>query len=137
MAGAELRLDPVPNSVPTARRWLREALEFDGRVNVDIACLLLSELVTNALLHARTQLTVCAIDNGDAVRVVVIDSGDPPARGYASLVDATGRGLDIVSSLADAWGIEPNGDDTPGTTAWFELNRLTHATVAARGDRSA
>jgi anti-sigma regulatory factor (Ser/Thr protein kinase) len=136
MAGAELRLDPVPNSVPTARRWLREALEFDGRVDVDIACLLLSELVTNALLHARTPLTVRALDDSRAVRVAVIDSGTP-LRGYAPLDGSAGRGLDIVSSLADAWGIEPNGDDTPGTTAWFELNRLTHTPVAAQGDRSA
>lgn len=141
MAGTELHLDPVPGSVPAARRWLREALEFNSDYDVQVACLLLTELATNALLHARTAMVVRATDTGDVLRVEVLDVGAasvtrPADPGIAPEDDESGRGLQIVDMLADRWGLAPTRDGD-GTTAWFELYRTQSSSLAARGDESA
>lgn len=141
MAGTELHLDPMPSSVPWARRWLRDALEFNTEFNVQVACLLLTELVTNAVLHARTPMTVRAIDSGDVLRVEVIDTGGdgvrrPDGAGVALDDDESGRGLQIVEMLADRWGLSSTRDGA-GTTAWFELYRRQASSMVALGDESA
>jgi two-component sensor histidine kinase len=87
--------------------------------------LLVNELVTNSLLHAcshgeRIDLGVQASPDGEQVRAEIRDPGsgfDPP-EGHPSLDATSGRGLFLVASMADSWGIESH----PRTCVWFELS---------------
>jgi anti-sigma regulatory factor (Ser/Thr protein kinase) len=123
MTGAgTLALDPVPSAPGAARRWLREQLDALGlAAHADVALLLVSEAVTNAVLHARSSLEVRVEPRGRGVRVEVRD-GSPalPARRRLSARATTGRGVALLESLADHWGWERDG---AGKTVWFELDR--------------
>jgi anti-sigma regulatory factor (Ser/Thr protein kinase) len=107
LAGLEERLDPN--------------ILFDMR-------LLVSELVTNCVKHARTgpeDSIVLAVDIGDSrVRVTVSDDGpgfEPPAEPPTEQAAEAGSGwgLFLVDQLSKAWGVERHG----GASVWFELNR--------------
>jgi len=84
--------------------------------------LLVSELATNAVLHARTSFAVRVTMTANAIRVSVTDGSPtlPEKRTYGFL-HPTGRGLHLVDSLSDRWGVNV---DPPGKTVWFELDRL-------------
>ena len=87
----------------------------------DTAELLTSELVTNALLHAGTDLTVhvegCQGDG--SVRIAVDDGSDKaPQLGDPSSDALGGRGLPLVAILATRWGWEPL---PVGKRVWFEV----------------
>jgi anti-sigma regulatory factor (Ser/Thr protein kinase) len=106
-------------SCSTARCFVRETL---GEATDDLranASLLISEVVTNALLHASGPVTVEVLQEGSAYRIAVSDrSKTPPTeKGYRS-DDATGRGLQLVECLAAAWGWERTGT---GKVVWFDL----------------
>ena len=137
MGGVELSLDATPRSVPAARRWLRDALGPVPDVDVDIACLLLSELVTNALLHARTAMTVRLVDEGQQLRIEVVDQAvvaTTARAAFAAMNGERGRGLAIVSMLAGDWGVDV--DAGSGHTVWLTLPRLSpdRGTSAAADD---
>lgn len=110
-----------PSSAGAARRFLAGTLETWSLDSLEeVACLLVSELVSNVLLHAETELDVHLRRTGDRVRVEVHD-GSPrlPERKFYSVSSATGRGLVFVAELSSSWGIEP----MPGGKAvWFELD---------------
>ena len=118
---ARLALDPVPGSAAAARRFVAETLGGWGcDVLVDTGRLLVSELVTNAILHARTTMTLVVRLRRTGVRVEVHDAspGAPVLRDYGD--DAmTGRGLALVDELAESWGVERHAD---GKAVWFELD---------------
>lgn len=123
VSGLSLILDPVPSSVPAVRRWVRDLLALRPDYPMDAVLLCLSELATNALLHARTAMTVNMYDDGRTLRVEVVDSGDASLRRSAYLEDGdaeSGRGLQLVGVLSTAHGVEPNSDGA-GVTAWFEV----------------
>lgn len=113
-------------SVPAARAFARETLaDWGVRGRADDVVLCVSELATNALLHGvppgrgfllRLGLLPC----GDGVRVEVHDSGGgAPAVPLADPdgSDEGGRGLLLVSELADKWGVT---EREPGKVVWFE-----------------
>jgi len=110
--------------VGNARRFLRRALDGWG-VDPDVsdtAVLCLSELVTNAIIHADSGCAVHAVLEDDILTVTVRDHGVPNAvRG--ELVEEPlrvhGRGLQLVEALATRWGSER---DAVGTTVWFALD---------------
>jgi anti-sigma regulatory factor (Ser/Thr protein kinase) len=89
--------------------------------------LLASELVTNAVVHARTLMTVSLRRLGDTLEVAVRD-GDPrlvarPQVGPEGLpVGAHGRGLLLLTTLADTWGCVPTSD---GKVTWANVG-LNH-----------
>lgn len=115
------RLPPVPASVPEARRLVRDLLAAVGREDLeDTAALLVSEIVTNALLHAGTPIQVAARLEGRHLRVEVGDGSVhlPVPRRYASTA-GTGRGLLMVEQLVDDWGVVRHSD---GKTVWFTLS---------------
>lgn len=136
------RLPPVPASVPEARRLVRDMLVSVGREDLeDTASLLVSEIVTNALLHAGTPIEVAARLEGRQLRVEVGDGSLhlPVPRRYASTA-GTGRGLLMVEQLVDDWGVLRHPD---GKTVWFTLSdgeRSAHvgafSGVAAAGDQA-
>jgi anti-sigma regulatory factor (Ser/Thr protein kinase) len=113
-------------SVPAARRFVRDTLDELGvSAAWDGAAMLVSELATNAVLHARTTFTVHVLRDHDTVRVSVQDLSLvlPRQRAYGT-ESTTGRGLRLVSSLALAWGVERHEG---GKSVWFD--------VPAAGDR--
>ncbi|MFG2884627.1 ATP-binding protein [Streptomyces sp. NPDC048297] len=108
-------------AVPRARRELRELLRHWGRPGrSEIAELLTSELVTNALVHTDEDAVLTAVVSSDALRVEVRDfvARCPRVRAPDTGDDTHGRGLVLVQSLADAWGVRPHDI---GKSVWFEL----------------
>jgi anti-sigma regulatory factor (Ser/Thr protein kinase) len=113
---------PAPSSVRQARRYVSErlrAIGFDAALFA--AELLVTELVTNAILHARSTVTVTVERHGEHVRVAVGDESARAPRARAHSVEAgTGRGLMIVDKMATRWGVELRDG---GKVVWFELSR--------------
>lgn len=113
-------LPPEPSSATRARWLAREQLGASySSDTLDTIALLVTELVTNAILHARTPLQLTLEARPGSVRICVEDESNeqPAVRRYAS--DAvTGRGLALVDRLASSWGV----DATPsGKVVWCEV----------------
>ncbi|MFG2680932.1 ATP-binding protein [Streptomyces sp. NPDC048392] len=110
-------------AVPVARRALRELLRHWGEPGrSEVAELLTSELVTNALVHTDEGAVLTATVGPRALRVEVRDfvgRGRQPGPRAPQVEESTnGRGLVLVESLADDWGVRPCG---AGKSVWFEL----------------
>jgi GAF domain-containing protein len=114
-----LYLDPVVASTTKARHWMAARLH-DLPVEVaECAALLTSELVTNAVLHAGTPLSVTLHFLSGRIRVDVADGSPviPAVKEYGPDA-ATGRGLTLFNTLASDWGVHA----VPGgKIVWFEL----------------
>lgn len=129
--GTSMTLPAEPRSVGQARRFLATALADAGLSHLaDVAVLLVSELATNALLHARTPMEVALRSDGDAIRIEVSDANPalPRPRRYAPTA-TTGRGLALVVANAHRWGVEPH---LAGKSVWFTLP--TSPDPASRND---
>jgi anti-sigma regulatory factor (Ser/Thr protein kinase) len=84
--------------------------------------LLTSELVGNVVRHAHTEMMVTARLDGPKLTVEVVDdSPDMLVQRDPRLEDPTGRGLLMVNSLADRWGVQRR---KTGKSVWFELDLL-------------
>ncbi|MET7594103.1 ATP-binding protein [Streptomyces sp. NPDC005496] len=109
-------------AVPEARKALRELLRHWGRPGrSEVAELLTSELVTNALVHTDHDALLTATVSPRGLRVEVRDFvGRRPRLRVPNADDGThGRGLVLVQSLADAWGVRVHA---VGKAVWFELD---------------
>lgn len=106
----------------SARRFVNDVLADAGYGDVlDVVELLVTEVVTNAVLHARTQAEVVARLLPDAVRVEVIDRDDSfPVRRRPSRDQPGGRGFDLVERMSRSWGIDML---EVGKRTWFEVAR--------------
>ena len=110
-----------PGSVGQARRFLCQVLPEDCEAVAESLALMLSELATNAVQHAETEFEVAVelTEGGRSVRVSVTDTAEGfPTPETAGPDAPRGRGLQIVGSLADAWGVELHRDP-PAKTVWF------------------
>ncbi|MGW7786185.1 SpoIIE family protein phosphatase [Streptomyces tricolor] len=113
-----------PERIAEARQHLRELLHDWGSADqVDSAVLLVSEMVTNVLVHTDADALLLAEVVGEGagrrLRVEVFDSGDDlPHRRRPGELASSGRGLMLIELLADAWGVDPRGE---GKSIWFEL----------------
>jgi anti-sigma regulatory factor (Ser/Thr protein kinase) len=117
----EFRLPAEPTAAAVAR-GIVEAVGSDLPESILIdAKLLTTEVVTNAIRHARgTQVVVMRIRRNNLVRVEVVDQGpmfDPQPQTTSARAGG-GQGLVIVGAVANAWGVEP---DEAGKKVWFEL----------------
>jgi anti-sigma regulatory factor (Ser/Thr protein kinase) len=118
---ARIALPRSPSSVGAARRFIesRTAAWSFPEPATDQLVLIGSELVTNAVLHARTELTLTLELRDDRVRISVMDRSQAPATLRHYRPDAlTGRGLGVVAALSDRWGVSTAPD---GKVVWAEL----------------
>ncbi len=130
-AALDVLLQPRPPSVAEARRRIRDLLSGSDREDlVDTCVLLVSEVVTNALLHAGTQIELRAALEPGGIRVEVGDGSPhlPFPRRYAA-TSGTGRGLAMLESMVDDWGVTRQQH---GKFVWFLLS--TADDVADRHD---
>ena len=119
--GASRSFPPDPAAVPAARRYVDDVLsEWHLGGLSPVATLLVSELATNAVIHAGTgfELRMCP-QGADGVRVELED-GNPklPARRTPTEWASHGRGMLIVEAMASRSGAVPHD---PGKVVWFEL----------------
>lgn len=115
------RYEVSATSVAEARRFVADALEGAGLSALnDVVQLVVSELATNAVRHARTSFEV-DLDLGDEVVVGVTDDGPgQPMEHHVTAGARSGRGLAIVASVSGAWGVQPCPQ---GKRVWCVLPR--------------
>ena len=116
-----LRLEHGIRAPGQARRWIiKRCHEWHCDALADAAALLITELVTNVFLHARTDCLIHATFDRPTLTVTVTDgdnqqlSAQPP-----SDTAEEGRGLAIVAALTDTWGIHHNDG---AKSVWFQLS---------------
>ncbi|MDT9684273.1 SpoIIE family protein phosphatase [Streptomyces sp. TRM76323] len=113
-----------PERIAGARRQLRELLhDWADEDQVDSAVLMVSEMVTNVLVHTDGDALLVAEARGERggrrLRVEVADASDElPHRRRPGEMASSGRGLVLMETLAHAWGVDPRGE---GKSIWFEL----------------
>ncbi|MDJ0340737.1 ATP-binding protein [Streptomyces sp. H10-C2] len=113
------------SAIAESRRLLREQLRHWGVPGLaDIAELLASELVTNALQHTDSGAVLTATLTGGPVHRLRIEVHDhatrhPRLRAPGGENATSGRGLLLVQALADSWGVRSMG---AGKVVWFELD---------------
>jgi len=117
-----VRMDLTPSA-----RLVRSARDLTTRALLDWGCpqpigpatLIVSELVNNAILHARTDLTVSVARWGDLVRLAVHDATpERPVRRHEP-TQVTGRGMLLVAALSQSWGVLPTSGG--GKVVWAVL----------------
>jgi anti-sigma regulatory factor (Ser/Thr protein kinase) len=118
-----VELEPEPLSASAARVWVKDSLGRIGRNDLaESATAGVSELVTNAILHAQTAISVVLQAFGERVIITVTDRSPVHAQSRFSPdapreEDSTvGRGLGIVRAFADEWGVVSS---THGKSIWF------------------
>jgi anti-sigma regulatory factor (Ser/Thr protein kinase) len=118
----DLELPAAPASVRDARRFVHAALgALDADAVTEVASLLTSELVTNAIVHAGGTVVLRVTGSDHVVRIGVRDESDDRPQPRASSDSAqTGRGLGLVDRLAERWGVDAVAEG-PGKEVWFEL----------------
>jgi anti-sigma regulatory factor (Ser/Thr protein kinase) len=118
---ARLELPDDPQSVPLARHLLNQLLgQWELDDFVDLASLLITELVANALRHVPGTCAVELSRRDDVLRIAVVDTGPGmPDLLNPGLSAFGGRGLHIVSALATAWGTDHLEDGCKAV--WAEI----------------
>ncbi|WP_406475658.1 SpoIIE family protein phosphatase [Streptomyces sp. NBC_01615] len=113
-----------PERIADARQQLREMLhDWASEDQLDSAVLLVSEMVTNVLVHTDADALLVAEVAGEPgerrMKVEVTDASDDlPHRRHPGELASSGRGLVFMELLADAWGVDPRGE---GKSIWFEF----------------
>ncbi|WP_369035028.1 ATP-binding protein [Streptomyces adonidis] len=135
-----IEYDPRPTAAREARAEVRRQLEEWGLTDpddlanrddpkgrdapkgrddlLDVAELLVSELVTNAVLHAASRFRLTLTAAHGILRCEVTDTGRRTPRVRHAGAAESGRGMFLVDALARRWGCHQEG---PGKTVWFEL----------------
>jgi len=137
VSAVDVELPAEASSAGAARAAVRGLLVASSQQHVgrrahqqalDRALLLTSEVVTNAILHARSRLRLTATVDTHQVVVRVYDMARTPPRRRSYRPDAgTGRGMHLVEALADSWGVD---ETSSGKCVWF-------AVVLAAGEQTA
>lgn len=115
------RFEGDSGSPAKARALVRQALEAWDRDDLDdVASLLTTEVVANAVRYATDQIALRVTLADEVVRVEVHDSSPVLPRGRRVTTGATsGRGLLVLEALAQRWGADRDGS---GKTVWFEVS---------------
>src|ERR1700712_1397612 len=122
-ASEHIHLTPVPTAPREARRFVRSTADVLDDDRLQDLLILTSELVTNAVLHARTPFEVGVTVTDDVVLICVGDrSKGTPRDRVQSDGREDGRGILLVQSLADDWGVPP-AETRQGKAVWFLFRR--------------
>ena len=124
-------------SIAWACRYALENVEGITPELADRVSLMVSELATNAVRHAASSFTVSIERDAGSIRVAVTDAGHgTPLVKSPAPTDYSGRGLLIVRTLADSWGVTETSGGS-GKTVWFvlDLDAQTSAISGGRGSR--
>ncbi|MDI3420950.1 SpoIIE family protein phosphatase [Streptomyces luteolus] len=114
-----------PERIAGARQQLRELLhDWTQPEQVDSAVLMVSEMLTNVLVHTDGDALLLVEAQGEVgerrLRVEVADGSDElPHKRHPGELASSGRGLVLMELLAEAWGVTPRGE---GKSIWFELH---------------
>lgn len=123
MRHEQIDLPPQVESVTAGRHFLCHVVEEWGLGELlDAVSLAASEIITNAVVHARTSFNV-SVHVDVALVVAVADSGPalPLSGGTAGLPELdseSGRGLALVAAVSDGWGVR---EQEASKTVWFRL----------------
>jgi anti-sigma regulatory factor (Ser/Thr protein kinase) len=124
------REDPMPlhddypaeiDAPGRAREWTVEQLQSLGHEEelIERAAIVVTELASNAVLHAGTPFSLTLRRRGEALHISVEDGRElAPGEGRAGLVPRRARGLGLVDAVARSWGVAPR---TGGKAVWAEL----------------
>lgn len=118
-ARTTLRADP--GSAAAARRFVADVLWQRGfsRSGIEAAVLITSEVVTNAVVHAGTEVDVVVVADGGQARVEVHDGRpDPPVPQPLEPEIPTGFGMHVIDAVAECWGVREHDG---GKCVWFEV----------------
>ena len=118
-----IELPSTVHAAGIARQFVADHQDHLAPDLVEDAKLLVSEIVTNAVLHGQPQVTLALRIDPPGLGVVVADSGSTQPSLPTSQVEPdqrSGRGLLIVDAVASAWGVSPIVPP-PGKAVWFEL----------------
>ena len=118
----DLELAVQPVSAYVARDFVRRHLIAQGLPHlIDDVTLVVSELATNALVHAQTPFTV-SLQAFDQTLLLKVEDGSRtgPVQVVGRVLDTGGRGLTIVAMLSRAWGADAHPDG--GKSVWAEFN---------------
>ena len=114
----------TPASIASTREFARGVVTEAPDEARDAMILMISELATNAVRHARTDFTVTTTHTESMVEVSVSDhGGGTPLKRDPPHTEPTGRGLLIVDTFSDEWGITRSGRTT---VIWFRLAYAKH-----------
>lgn len=130
-AVSSLTLDPESTAAREARAWVSEMLEGWPEDTVERARLIVSELVTNAVLHARTEIELRCEHDAEGARFEIGDAhrGGPMPKRYVA-DSPTGRGMRLVAALAQSWGVARTAR---GKVVWFTLARAMRPVTVPAG----
>jgi two-component sensor histidine kinase len=129
------RFDSADESVGAARAFVAGAIPDVSTDIRDSVALMVSELATNALVHATGGFEVVVDRSDREVFVSISDRGEgTPVLQAPPSTEPHGRGLRIVDTLSDGWGISPLPDGgRHGKTVWFRMS-LTRSEGDGDGD---
>lgn len=120
----DLRIRGDLQMAGVVREILRAALRPRGSDDfVDTACLLATEIVSNALRHGDRSVHVMLSDDGCLLHCTANDNGPhfrPPCNGSVDELSESGRGLLLVDACSTRWGVR-SSTATTGNEVWFEL----------------
>ena len=115
------KLPPEPVSASVARQFVVRGLAGSRFVHIaDDAAAVTDELVTNGILHGRTELRLTVRETGRRLRVEVLDGNTRiPIQSHVGVDATSGRGLGIVDAMSRSWGCD---ERKGGKVVWCELS---------------
>jgi serine phosphatase RsbU (regulator of sigma subunit)/anti-sigma regulatory factor (Ser/Thr protein kinase) len=120
LASAQITLRPEPQQVAAGRRFTRQTLTAWQHTELaDTASLLVSEILTNAVCHARQTIGLRLHHTArEIIAQITDDNPQLPQRILTAPAEEGGRGLTLVDALASTWGARLSGT---GKIVWFTL----------------
>ena len=113
----DLTLPVDPGTPRVARTAIAERFGDHDRCGDVLVCV--SEAVTNAVIHARTEVHFVVRELGRLLRIEVSDlDPTPPVLRRPDPLTPNGRGMLLINELASRWGVDAHAD---GKTVWFEM----------------
>jgi len=121
-ASREINLGPDKRSPAVARAFVRSTLREWGYVGlIDEVVLAVSEIVTNAVVHAASPSSLVIVDYEGVLHVRLRDDDvEAPVLRHSDVDSTNGRGMVLVDGLAERWGVERASE---GKVVWLDITK--------------